>query len=133
MMTASYVYLCRPVVDRILRSAYGPGSRDPGAASPVAVLQVDQPLHEVVQAVGRVEPRLLPTSAAKISHVKASLPSVGISAACCQDSLVAPETPELEQAGSAQRRSLCCWLPHSACCPTVASAGNRQAQVSTCK
>eukprot|EP00891_Asterochloris_glomerata_P000462 jgi/Astpho2/462/Aster-03507 len=59
-----------PVVDRILRSAYAPGSRDPGAASPV-----DQPLHEVVQAVGRVEPRLLPTSSAKISHVKASLPS----------------------------------------------------------
>ena len=107
-MTASYVYLCRPVVDRILRSAYSSGTRDLGAASPVAVLQVDQPLHEVVQAVGRVEPRLLPTSAAKISHVKASWPSVGVSAAYCQQIVVATESPELGPAGSAQRNNFCC-------------------------
>ena len=96
-MTASHVPLCRPVVDRILRSAYSSGSRDLGAASPVAVLQVDQPLHEVVQAVGRVEPRLLPTSAAKISHVKASWPSVGMHAACCHMLLVVPRLPVLER------------------------------------
>ena len=124
MMTAPYLCVCRPVVDRILRSAYSSGTRDLGAASPVAVLQVDQPLHEVVQAVGRVEPRLLPTSTAKTSHVKASWHS----AVRClhQHLLAAPELAEPERAGPAQRRMLSCWLPDSASRPTVAS-GRKQA------